>query len=265
MNKLYIFLAFIFGLISLSCKTAKLATESTAKEVQTAKLIQTVLSQRPVFTDLTIQSKINAEIDGNNVGLTGKIYVENGKKIWVNVSKFGITAARAMITPEGFRAYEILDRTFIDGDFSYFNQLLKVDFIDYEKLQNLLLGRIFVELHPDEFQSRISDNTYILTYKGNDDLEKNPKEGEYIQTYQFGSDFLLKSAYIKDPKSSMELTVDYMNWKLVGTQSFPQNVKILVKDKKTQQVELEYNNFTFQKSETPFEIPSGYKPNRLLK
>lgn len=259
-----LFLVFAGVLFLASCKTANVAS-ADATDMKTASLIKSMAVKKLSFTHLTINSKINADIDDVSTSLNGKIYIQNGKKIWVNVSKFGINGARAVITPEGFQAYEKLERTYIDGDFSYFNQLLKVDFIDYDKLQNLLLGRIFVEMKASDFQSEIIDNQYVLTYKGNQELLQNPQEGKYIQTYTIGSDFYLREAILKDPKSQMELFVSYSNWIKVGSQEFPKNVKIIVKDKKTQKVELEYNNFTFEQIDTPFEIPSGYKPNDILK
>lgn len=264
-NKLNILIYFSFCLILISCGVRKGETESGAEEMKASAVINNSLRLQPVFTHLTIQSKINADIDGNSVGLNGKIYIQNGKKIWVNVSKFGINAARAEITPEGFKAYEKLDRTYIDSDFSYFNNLLKVDFINYQKLQNLLLGRIFTEMKPADFHSEIINNEYILTYKDNAKLSEKPQEGKYVQTYKFGTDYLLREAVLKDPKSNMELQINYSDWLKIGSQSFPKNVKVLVKDKKTQKVELEYNNFTYEQSATPFEIPSGYKPNKLMK
>ncbi len=238
---------------------------TSAEEMKTSSIVKSALAQKPQFVHLTINSKINADIDGNSVGLNGKIYVQNGKKIWVNVSKFGVNGARALITPDGFKAYEKLDRTYIDGDFSYFNNLLKVDFIDYDKLQNLLLGQIFIDMKAGEFNSEIVQNEYVLSYKDNEKIQRNPQEGKYIQIYTLDSNFRLKNANLKDPKTQMELEISYDSWQKVGTQFFPKTVKVLVKDKKTQKVELEYNNFTFEESQTPFEIPSGYKPNKLLK
>lgn len=248
-----------------SCKTANVVAGGDAENMKTASVINNTLAQKPSFTHLTINSKINADIDDVSTSLNGRIYVNNGKKIWVNISKFGINGARALITPNGLKAYEKLDRSYIDGDFGYFNRLLKVDFIDYDKLQNLLLGRIFVDIKTNEFNSEIIDNHYVLNYKENNQLLQNPKEGKYIQTYKIGSDFYLREAFLKDPKSKMELSVTYDNWIKVGNEVFPKNVKVIVKDKKTQKVELEYNNFTFEQIETPFEIPSGYKPNDMLK
>lgn len=255
---------FMVGMLA-SCSTQKGTAGGNAEDMKTAGIVKNALAQKPQFVHLTINSKINADIDDTSVGLNGKIYIQNGKKIWVNVSKFGINAARALITPEGFKAYEKLDRTYIDGDFSYFNNLLKVDFIDYEKLQNLLLGRIFIDMKSNEFQSEINQGDYVLNFKDNEEILQNPKEGKYVQTYTLDSEFRLKHAYLKDPKSQMELDITYSNWQKVGTQFFPKNVKVLVKDKKTQKVDMEYNNFTFEESQTPFEIPSGYKPNKLLK
>lgn len=264
MNFKYLFLtAFLFVLAS--CSTQKGATGTSAEEMKTSAIVKNALAQKPRFVHLSINSRINADIDNTSVGLNGKIYIRDGQKIWVNVSKFGISAARALITPDGFKAYEKLERTYIDGDFSYFNNLLKVDFIDYEKLQNLLLGQIFVDMKASEFNSEIQGNNYVLTYKENDRIERSPSDGKYVQIYTLDSNFRLMNAYLKDPSSQMELEISYGGWQKVGTQFFPKNVKVLVKDKKTQQVELEYNNFTFEESQTPFEIPSGYKPNKLLK
>lgn len=233
--------------------------------MKAASVIANMKDQKPAFTHLTINSRINADIDNVSTSLNGKIYVNNGKKIWVNVSKFGINGARAVITPDGFKAYEKLEKTYIDGDFAYFNRLLKVDFINYEKLQNLLLGRIFVEMKSDDFTSEIIENQYVLKYKENDKLQQTPKEGKYIQIYKIDPAFYIREAYLKDPATQMELSVFYDNWAKAGREVFPRNVKIIVKDKKTQKVELEYNNFTFEEIDTPFEIPSGYKPNEILK
>jgi len=260
----YLLIASFFMAI-VSCSTQKGGTATGAEAMKTAAIVKNALGQKPKFVHLSINAKINADIDDTSVGLNGKIYIRDGQKIWVNVSKFGINAARALITPDGFKAYEKLDRTYIDGDFSYFNELLKVDFVDYEKLQNLLLGQIFIDMKAADFNSEISGNNYVLNYKENDQLLKNPKSGKYIQKYTFDQDFRLVNAFVKDPNSAMELEINYSGWQKVGTQFFPKTVKVLVKDKKTQKVDLEYNNFTFEESQTPFEIPSGYKPNKLLK
>ena len=49
-----------------------------------------------------------------------------------------MSQARANITPAGIKAYEKINKTYIDSNFDYINNLLKVNFIDYSALQNLL-------------------------------------------------------------------------------------------------------------------------------
>ena len=64
-----------------------------------------------------------------------------------NLGKFLIpfmSQARANITPAGIKAYEKINKTYIDSNFDYINNLLKVNFIDYSALQNLLLGKTFI-------------------------------------------------------------------------------------------------------------------------
>lgn len=250
----------------VSCGTAgRTAAANEAGMVSKSVFLKALNARKPVFTDLTIQSGLDVDIDDKRASLNAKIYIRNNEKIWVNVSKFGLTAARALITPDGFSAYEKLNRTYIDGDFDYFNRLLKVDFIDYRKLQDLLLGRIFTKVSPSDFELTSEDGMYLLSYSDNSRLMNHPKPGEYFQEYRFDDQFRLMSALLKDPATGMELSIDYSGWMAVGPQQFPKYVKVLVKDKKTQKVELEYNNFTFVESPTPFEIPSGYKPNGILK
>ena len=90
-----------------------------------------------------------------------------------------------------------------------------------------------------------------------------PKEGEYIQTYVFDNAFRLKEAHLKDPKRKMEVDLAYSNWVKAGEEEFPKNVKIIIKEKKTRQIDLEYNSFTFQETNTPFSIPDGYKKKEI--
>ena len=127
------------------------------------------------------------------------------------------------------------------------------------------MGRVFVDMNPREFKSTINGQEYVLSYINNERLERRAEDGKYIQTYFFDNEFKLKKALLKDPNSEMELLVEYAEWVKVGPQNFPKSVKVLVKDKKTQEVHLEYNNFTFEESSTPFSIPSSYQPNKLLK
>lgn len=250
---------FCLGILATACSTQKLAKVEKDNKTEvvsaSAKIIQQTLSKKSSFKDLTIKAKVIADLGDANA----TIAVKNGQKIWVNATKFGFTGARSLITPDGFAAYEKIGGTYYEGDFTIANKLLKVDFIDYQKLQNLMLGKVFVDLNPTDYTASFANNQYTITYNKNQAIVASPTEGEYIQTYIFDNGFRLIEAHLKDPKHKMEVDLTYNNWVKAGAEEFPKNVKIIIKDKKTRQVELEYNSFTFQETNTPFSIPDGYK------
>ncbi|MCA4776040.1 DUF4292 domain-containing protein [Empedobacter stercoris] len=250
---------FCLGILATACNTQKVAKVEKDNKTEvvsaSAKIIQQTLSKKSSFKDVIVRGK--ASTDLGNVNAT--ISIKNGQKISVNLSKLGYVGASALITPEGFAAYEKLGKTYYEGDFSIANKLLNVDFIDYQKLQNLMLGKVFVDLNPTDYTASFANNQYTITYNKNQAIVASPTEGEYIQTYIFDNGFRLIEAHLKDPKRKMEVDLTYNNWVKAGAEEFPKNVKIIIKDKKTRQVELEYNSFTFQETNTPFSIPDGYK------
>ena len=259
---------FCLGILATACNTQKVTkvehNNTTEAVSASTKIIQQTLAKKSVFKDLTIKAKVTAELEefgGGDVNAT--IAVKNGQKIWVNASKFGFTGARALITPDGFSAFEKIGGTYYEGDFSIANKLLKVDFIDYQKLQNLLLGKVFVDFNSTDFTATFMNNQYTIVYNKNQEIAVSPKEGQYIQTYIFDSGFRLKEAHLKDPKRKMEVDLAYNNWVKAGNEEFPKNVKIIIKEKKTRQIDLEYNSFTFQEMNTPFSIPDGYKKKEI--
>ncbi|MBQ0148246.1 MAG: DUF4292 domain-containing protein [Flavobacteriaceae bacterium] len=260
-------LALILGLsLSIvSCSTSKVVKDEVTTPVvsESSKIINQTIAKKSKFKDLTIQAKVTADLEGLAGDVKATIFVNNGSKIWVNATKFGFTGARALITPNGFTAYEKLGGTYYEGDFSLANKLLKVDFIDYQKLQNLMLGKVFVDFNTNDYTANFVNNQYIITYNKNSAIQAQPKAGEYIQTYVFDQNFRLAEAHLKDPKRTMEVTINYANWTKVGEEEFPKNVKIIIKDKKTRQVDLEYNSFTYQETNTPFSIPSGYTKKEI--
>ncbi|MGV0966243.1 DUF4292 domain-containing protein [Empedobacter falsenii] len=253
---------FCLGVLATACNTQKVAKvdkDNTEVVSASSKIIQQTLSKKSSFKDVIVRGK--ASTDLGNVNAT--ISIKNGQKISVNLSKLGYVGASALITPEGFAAYEKLGKTYYEGDFSIANKLLKVDFIDYQKLQNLMLGKVFVDLNLTDYTATFANNQYTITYNKNQAIATSPKEGEYIQTYVFDNGFRLKEAHLKDPKRKMEVDLAYDNWVKAGAEEFPKNVKIIIKEKKTRQIDLEYNSFTFQETNTPFSIPDGYKKKEI--
>lgn len=256
MKKLAVILG--LGLFIGSCSTQKGAQTSgvnsqTSNVSTSSAIIKNVLHKTNNFNHLVIKSKITADLGDMDTGIDATISVDNQDKIWINAQKF-IFKARAEITPEGFKAYENFSKSYIDGDFAFINKLLGVDFIDYNKFQNLLLGRVFVDLNQEKYTAERINNQYKIV---------GQSKANYAETYVFDSGFRLLEAHLKDEKQNIDIHLSYADWVKAEKEEFPKKVKILVKDKKTKQIDLEYNSFTYQQIDTPFSIPTGYKKREI--
>ena len=100
---------FCLGVLATACNTQKVAKvdkDNTEVVSASSKIIQQTLSKKSSFKDLTIKAKVTADLEEISGDVNATIAVKNGQKIWVNATKFGFTGARALITPDGFSAFE---------------------------------------------------------------------------------------------------------------------------------------------------------------
>lgn len=249
-----------------SCGTHKNVVEASGevKNQKLATFYNAYQKTLPDFDALQIKSKIKTNVDGKSISANLKLYIENQKKIWLNASILGITGARALITPQGLQAYTVLDKSYIEGDFGYFNQLLKVDFIDYSRLQQLLLGQLFLIESLDSYDISTTNNQYVLTYTDNEKLAKSPVEGKYIHSFYLDSNYRLQKVEIEEPKDKIKITATYDHWQLLKNKNLPGSVHVSVVGEKTEdQVHLDYNHFSFEKTNPPFKIPGNYKKKEI--
>lgn len=265
MRKL-LFISGILLFILQSCATTKKTVPATGEIAdQSLNTFKTAyLASLPAFEHLQIRSKLDADIDDKSNTATLRLYFDRDDLIWANVSLLGITGARANITPDKVQAYEVLDKTFIDSDFTFFNEKLKVNFINFERLNQLLLGQLFLIEPWTSYTLDTSDpNRYALKYKLNDELTKNPQEGKYIHTFYLDSNYRLSQVSIFDKSSNTSITVNYDSWQLLNGKNYPGKVKILIKGKEEDRIDLEYNNFDFSSMNPPFKIPENYTPRKI--
>lgn len=258
--------AFIVLWLLQSCGSLKKSVPAVGEvEMQSLRVFkQTYETNLQPVEHLQIRSRIETDLNGKTNSATLRLYIQGDERIWANASILGITGARANITPDKVQAYEILDKTYIDSDFSFFNQKLKVNFINFERLKSLLLGQLFLIEDWNAYELNISpENLYALAHKENDKLRRNPENGKYIHTFFLDSHYRLVKVEITDPNSNSEILVSYENWISVNEVEFPGRVKILVKSNENDKIELEYTNFDFSETNPPFNIPSGYSEREI--
>ncbi|KMQ68071.1 hypothetical protein ACM39_09430 [Chryseobacterium sp. FH2] len=213
----------------------------------------------PKFDQIKISSKVNVETGSFIPTLDATIYIENNKKVWMNLQALVFNVARGIATPEGVKGQDKTSKTYIDSDFDYLNNLLNVNFIDYKALEKILIGRTFVKISDSQFTLTKNAQGYKMTSNGTQKIETDEKKREYKITLQYDQNYDLLNVNLKDILSADELEISYSNWDEYNGIRLPKNVKIIIKGSKSSQILLENTKFDFSRMETPYSVPSSYK------
>jgi len=213
----------------------------------------------PKFEQIKIDSKVRVETGSYVPTLDATVYIENDKKVWMNLRALFINAARGIATPEGIKGQDKINKTYIDSDFNYLNNLLNVNFIDYKSLEKILLGRTFVKINDRQFDLTQNAQGFKMVSNINQKITTDEKNREYKIALQYDTNYDLLSVNLKDIQSSDELDVSYSDWNEYEGIRLPKNVKIIIKGSKSSQILMENTKFDFSRMETPYSVPSSYK------
>src|SRR5699024_7545783 len=82
-----------------------------------------------------------------------------------------LSVVKIMITPEKVQIYNKLDNTYFDGDYSYLEDLLGTQ-LNFQMLQNLLLGQAVVDLKDQKYYAAAVSDQYQLKAVNQSDIYK---------------------------------------------------------------------------------------------
>jgi len=250
----YILKILIVLMVVTSCKSNKRITDASAiNNISTKKIINNHYNSN--FDQKTIYAKLSAKYRSrkSSATVTIKLRLEKDKTIWMSATKLGFPLAKVKITPNRVLYYEKLEGTYFDGDFSLLSKWLGTD-LDYEKVQNILLGQAVLNLKKGKYDSKISNNLYQLTPKN-----ENVLFG--ILFFMNPENFKLSKQEIRNPEKYQVLSVSYPKYSEIKGEQFPKNIKIKATDfKNVTTINIEYRSVEFNRELTfPFSIPNGFK------
>ena len=149
-------IAIIF--ILCSCSTNK--STSSLRTLSANHILREVEDNRFEFDNL--ETKFNAKIEGNNIGLKGQLRMQNDSAIWVSLSlKLGIEVARVMITEDSVKFINRTNKTYFVESVDKFQEQLPSE-VTMQFLQDLLVGNDILSSKNDKFKVTIEDNNYKL-------------------------------------------------------------------------------------------------------
>ena len=123
--------------------------------------------------------------------------------------------------------------------------------LDFQKVQNLFLGKAIDDLTKDQWISEVVDKMFKLSLPSKSDVKK--------EFYFEGANYLLKKETIIQESKSRNLEIIYPSYKEETKMYLPNEINIKAEQKDKVTIDIEYKNTTFnEKLSFPFSIPSGY-------
>ena len=236
-----------------SCKGTKTISEARVKKLNTEKVISHHYDQSFNFKTINARVKVKYDDGKQSYSPNASLRIEKDKTIWVSVKMLGITLAKALITPQKVSYYEKINSTYFEGDFKLLSDWLGTE-LDFEKVQQILLGQSLFDLRKDKYKSSVVGKTYQLEPKTQLEL--------FSRLFFIHPDsYKMASQRLTQPKEKKGIVIDYQSYQKIGSQDFPKEIRIeaLQEEEKTI-LEIDYKAVDYNaRVSFPFKIPSGYK------
>ncbi|MEP3837347.1 MAG: DUF4292 domain-containing protein [Algibacter sp.] len=248
----------ILGLCAIllfNCKSAKTVRGGDANfNLSSKQVIKENAKQVAAFKTLQSKLKITYTQKGKSQTHTVNFRTKKDEAIWINAP---FSVIRALVTPQKVSFYNKLDNTYFDGDYKYLSDLLGTE-LDFNKVQNLLLGETLYHLNASDYTTSVDNEAYIIQ-------PKNQRALFEIFFLLNPSNFKVKSQQISQPKEFRHLQIDYLKYQHVDSQILPELIKVIAVESNNEMVvELEMKNVSLNEElRFPFKIPSGFEEIEL--
>ncbi|NHF59133.1 DUF4292 domain-containing protein [Flavobacteriaceae bacterium TP-CH-4] len=244
----------VIGMVILfltSCKTTKVASGGEIDDRLTAKaIIREHYQNHLQFKTISGKLKIEYSDGESTQSIPLSLRMEKDKAIWIS-APLGIV--KAYITPGRVSFYNKLQNEYFDGDFSYLSNLLGTE-LDFEQVQNLLLGQAILDLKDGKYDAEVADDTYQLKPKKVAELFKILFQIE-------PNNFKIATQQLSQPLKKRLLQINYKNYQKIDKWILPNEIAIAAIDGDIRNtIDIEYRNIQFDQAlNFPYKIPKGFK------
>ena len=248
LNKFFILFFSIVFLVACGGSKGLDGREGNAKRKD---VIERNKATEPSFK--TLQGRLRGSYDDGeeSQSISVSIRMEKDKTIWLSAKLAGIIPlAKVLIEPDRVQFYEKINGQYFDGDFSLLSNWLGTE-LDFEKVQNLLIGQPVYELEKS-FQFSSTQNGYKLA-----SLEQNPMAKSFLIDLL---SYRTKAQQLVREEKGESVTITYNGFFGKEDYFMPKGITIVAiqKDSNTK-INIDYRSLEFNEPVSfPFEIPSGY-------
>lgn len=240
---------FVLLVFSACSSSRKVISEADVKPITTKALVRNHNEGALNFKTLRGRIKVEYDNGASKQGTSLSFRMEKDKSIWISAP---LGMFKAYLTPERISFYNKLEKEYFEGDFAYLERMIGVE-LEFDQVQNLLLGQSIVELDRRRFTSDILGKQYRL----------EPKKQDFLFDLLILIDpatFKVASQQVYRSRAGQSFEVGY-RYQKVGERVLPE--KVLVKASLPDSnsiIDLDYRQMEFdRKLSFPYRIPKGYK------
>jgi hypothetical protein len=235
----------------VSCGGGRGAKRIATKNAEAANIIARHYDNEIQYN--TVSGKLRAvyQDEDRTQSVNLSFRMEKDKAIWMSATVLGFPVAKVYITPNSVSYYEKISKSYFDGDFSLISEWLGTP-LDFNKLQNLLIGQAIYDLREEAYE-----------------MEQSPRGYQFLpeETGSIKRMFLLDPSHLKasaqqlaQEAESRSVTITYSDYQTIDGNLFPENIKIIANEGgRPTNIEITYRSVEFDEEVSfPFDIPSGY-------
>lgn len=270
-------------IVFTSCKTARVATTSTARPISSAKLIRNVENNTFDYKYLSIK-RINCQFDNGKTRASFKasIQAEKDKRIVVLLSKLNIPVGRLWLTPDSVKYINYLENNYFLDDYSYLSSVMGMD-LSFETVNAIISNNVLAlrdeKLDKDkDFEVKIDSGLYVLESvaklnKRKHNQKSNTKKYSgkspkiisdapvHQSVYVDPDTFKLRKISMEDAQNSRNLNIRFSDYTNVGKQLYPGEIFLqFISPDSNLEMRVRLANFsTEEENEIRFKVPDKFE------
>lgn len=236
----------------LACKTTKAPTSNSPTLTSVKKIEKFHEKEQVNFKTIKARLKGSYKTEKDEQSISISMRIKKGEGIWLSAKLAGvIPLAKIYITPNRVQAYEKINGTYWDSDFSFIQNYLNAD-LNYKNLESFLTGELIYPINKS-FNLENNERYYALNKKEYQNL--------IFDILLDPTNFKVKQQRIAQPFNNRSLKIDYPSYSKVAGQWFPNRIEIQSKNKKENtNVSIDYRSVVFNEEVNfPYTVPKGYK------
>jgi len=214
-----LFLIFVSGTTTSSCKSKKAVVDNTSRSYSSSKLFKKLKKANVDYEWYSFKSSATAFFNGMTVGGSMDVRIKKDEVVWLSVKKFGFEIVRALIKPDSFYMVDRFNKEYMAESLESFKKKYDIP-VDFRTIQEILVGNSVIENQKPLSANKIGENFTLIT-----------KNSDFGVTYKMDSDYKISNSKFKS-KDNRTIETDFSKYKPkngkviphIRKYSFPNNV-----------------------------------------